>query len=137
MLVGVVPNIAERSVTRTGLAPTPPNSGTSRRRPGSSWETLLIKAALRNCDLSNWTPAFAGEVACLKMEMLANFGEHRLARPYLCPCAPMDVGTASKTNDASTREPNAKARLSCMPIHPKGGIRRGRAPDSASGLHGS
>ena len=45
-----------------------------RQRPGSSWETLLIKAALRNCDLSNWTPPFAGEVACLKMEMLANSG---------------------------------------------------------------
>ena len=35
---------------------------------------MLMEAALRNCDLSNWTPAFAGEVACLKMEMLANLG---------------------------------------------------------------
>ncbi|RKE47669.1 hypothetical protein C8J41_10337 [Sphingomonas sp. PP-CC-3G-468] len=33
-----------------------------------------MEASLRNCDLSNWTPAFAGEVACLKMEMLANSG---------------------------------------------------------------
>ena len=54
-----------------------------RRRPGSSLETLLMEAALRNCDLSNWTPAFAGEVSCQKVKMPAIYGDYCLANPSL------------------------------------------------------
>ena len=43
----------------------PPAEAPPRRRPGSRWEAVPTTAALRYCDLSNWAPAFAGEVHVL------------------------------------------------------------------------
>ncbi len=56
-----------------GVAPRPPYllrirtsaNAPPRRRPGSSRVTSLTKVARRYRDLSNWAPAFAGEVLFL------------------------------------------------------------------------
>ncbi|SFN95926.1 hypothetical protein SAMN05428984_1283 [Sphingomonas sp. OK281] len=78
-----------------------------------------MKAALRDYDLTNWTPAFAG-VAGLEGDGLR---KDRL-------------GTGNhKGQDRLV--PSWNFQRDGLEVGSRGGIRRGRAPDSASGLHGS
>jgi hypothetical protein len=76
-----------------------------RRRPGSSWGTLLTRAALPYCHLSNWAPASAGVVQFRAVGAIA--GRWRLVglKSFPAESAPALPARSSPVHPASGRSP--------------------------------